>query len=46
MADPVPLYAWRALWRTGGQHAVLPDLLAAFAAAARARDWLPESDAP
>lgn len=55
VADPVPLYAWHALWRTGEQHAVLPDLLAAFAAAARARGWLdydparhwlPESDAP
>jgi DNA-binding transcriptional LysR family regulator len=53
VADPAPLYAWHVIWRTGEQHAVLPRLLAAFAAAAAeeswlgydpARHWLPEED--
>lgn len=53
VAGPAPLYAWHAIWRTGEQHAVLPRLLAAFAAAAAAeswldydpdRHWLPEAD--
>jgi DNA-binding transcriptional LysR family regulator len=37
---PAPLYAWHAIWRTGEQHAVLPRLLAAFAATAAAHSWL------
>lgn len=53
VTGPTPLYAWHAIWRTGEQHAVLPRLLAAFAAAAAeaswldydpARHWLPEAD--
>ncbi|SEG09309.1 DNA-binding transcriptional regulator, LysR family [Actinacidiphila yanglinensis] len=55
LAGPVPLYAWHAVWRTHERHAVLPQLLAAFAAAARdegwldhdpQRHWLPEEDMP
>ena len=55
VADPVPLYAWHAVWRAGEQHAVLPQLLSAFGSAARdegwlgydpARHWLPEADVP
>ncbi|WUH90128.1 LysR family transcriptional regulator [Streptomyces sp. NBC_00433] len=53
VTGPAPLYAWHAIWRTGERHAVLPRLLAAFAAAAAehswldydpARHWLPEAD--
>lgn len=40
VGGPAPLYAWHALWRSGEQHAVLPRLLAAFAAAAAEESWL------
>ncbi|WP_037914219.1 LysR family transcriptional regulator [Actinacidiphila yeochonensis] len=55
VADPVPLYAWHAVWRDGEHHPGLSDLLSAFADAARAhgwlaydpnRHWLPEADVP
>jgi DNA-binding transcriptional LysR family regulator len=55
VADPVPLYAWHAVWRANEQHAVLPRLLSALAATAREEDWpgydpavhwLPAADVP
>jgi DNA-binding transcriptional LysR family regulator len=55
VADPAPLYAWHVVWRANERHGVLPRLLSAFAAAARAdswlaydpaEHWLPEADVP